>query len=248
MKKVWIITLFPEFFKPLFETGVVGSAMRGERGPMPKLHFLNPSDFNDKGFKGVDAAPYGGGAGQVMRADVLENTLHRGVYDGGDYTASLKDSLHICYLGPRGETFNAQMAQMMCENYLLNEGSKDLVFICGRYEGIDERYIEAYVDQHISLGDFVLSGGELALLPIIDAILRFYPGVLGNSVSAVDESFSNGLLEYPQYTRPQVACGLEVPAILSSGHHEKVKGWRDEQSLIMTRKYRPDLLRKSEKK
>lgn len=246
MKKIWVITLFPEFFKPLFETGVVGSAMRGERGPMPEVCFLNPSDYNKKGFKGVDASPYGGGAGQVMRADVLESALKQ-AYEKGSYSKSLKDSLHVCYLGPRGETFSAGLAQEMCEQYLLQE-NRDLVFVCGRYEGIDERFIEAYVEQHISLGDFVLSGGELALLPILDAMLRFYPGVLGNSVSAEDESFSNGLLEYPQYTRPQVACGREVPAILSSGHHEKVKIWRDEQSLKMTRKYRPDLLRKSEKK
>lgn len=248
MKKIWIITLFPEFFKPLFETGVVGSAMRGERGPMPSIHFLNPSDYNPKGFKGVDAAPYGGGAGQVMRADVLENTLKVGVHEGGQYKKTLRESLYICYLGPRGEIFNTQMAQNMCNDLLMNEEGKDLVFVCGRYEGVDERFLEVYVDQHISLGDFVLSGGELALLPILDAILRFYPGVLGNSDSAQDESFSNGLLEYPQYTRPKLACGLEVPAILSSGHHEKVKGWRNEQSLIMTRKYRPDLLRESEKK
>lgn len=247
MKKIWVITLFPEFFKPLFETGVVGSAMRGERGPMPEICSLNPSDYNNKGFKGVDAAPYGGGAGQVMRADVLENTLIEGIYKRGQYKTSLEDSLHICYLGPRGDAFKASMAQRLCQDYLLDSESKDLVFVCGRYEGIDERFIDVYVDQHISLGDFILSGGELALFPILDAILRFYPGVLGNSTSVEDESFSNGLLEYPQYTRPKIACGLEVPAILSSGHHEKVKIWRDEQSLNMTKKYRADLLKNKRK-
>ncbi len=249
MKRIWVITLFPEFFKPLFETGVVGSAMRGERGPMPEITFLNPSDYNDKGFKGVDAPPYGGGAGQVMRADVLENTL-LSLYKKGNYEKKLKDSLRVYYLGPRGKTFNAQLAQNICETYLLNLEKEDLVFVCGRYEGIDERFLDIYVDEHISLGDFVLSGGELALLPILDSILRFYPGVLGNSVSAEDESFSNGLIEYPQYTRPQVACGLEVPSILSSGHHENVKKWRKEKSLEMTQKYRPDLIEslKSEKK
>jgi len=247
LKRIWVITLFPEFFKPLFETGVVGSAMRGERGPMPEVTFLNPSDYNDKGFKGVDAAPYGGGAGQVMRADVLEQTLIEGVLKKGSYRADIKDALHICYLGPRGETFSAQMAQSICNDYLLKNESKDLVFLCGRYEGIDERFIETYVDHHISLGDFILSGGELALLPIMDAILRFYPGVLGNSSSSLEESFSNGLLEYPQYTRPQVACGLEVPEVLSSGHHENVEKWRQEQSVKMTKRYRPDLLRESKK-
>ena len=243
MKKIWVITLFPEFFKPMFETGVVGSAMRGERGPMPEVIFLNPSDYNDKGFKGVDAAPYGGGAGQVMKADVLENTLLEGVYKKGHYEGDLKDRLHTVYLGPRGKTFSATLAKDYCHNYLLGDEGKDLVFVCGRYEGIDERFLEAYVDEHLSLGDFVLSGGELALLPILDSILRFYPGVLGNSVSFEEESFSNGLLEYPQYTRPQIACGLEVPKVLSSGHHEKVKKWRDEKSLEMTKKYRPDLLK-----
>ena len=247
MKRIWVITLFPEFFKPLFETGVVGSAMRGERGPMPEVTFLNPSDYNEKGFKGVDAAPYGGGAGQVMRADVLEQTLIEGVLKKGHYQCDIKDALHVCYLGPRGETFSAQMAQSICNDYLLKKESKDLVFLCGRYEGIDERFVETYVDHHISLGDFILSGGELALLPIMDAILRFYPGVLGNSSSCIEESFSNGLLEYPQYTRPQIACGLEVPEVLSSGHHENVEKWRQEQSVKMTKRYRPDLLRESKK-
>tara|TARA_Y100000780_G_scaffold214108_1_gene215451 strand:+ start:2156 stop:2908 length:753 start_codon:yes stop_codon:yes gene_type:complete len=250
LKRIWIISLFPEFFRPLFETGVVGSAMRGERGLMPELTFLNPSDYNEKGFKGVDAAPYGGGAGQVMRADVLEMTLMKGVIEKGHYGELLDEaleSLHICYLGPRGETFHSELAKKMCEQYLQQEKGKDLVFICGRYEGIDERFIEKYVNQHLSLGDFVLSGGELALLPILDAILRFYPGVLGNSASAEEESFSNGLLEYPQYTRPQIACDREVPSILSSGHHEKVKKWRNEQSIKMTKRYRPDLLRVDKK-
>jgi tRNA (guanine37-N1)-methyltransferase len=251
MNTVWIITLFPEFFRPLFETGVVGSAMRGERGPMPEIKFLNPSDYNEKGFKGVDAAPYGGGAGQVMRADVLEYTLKEGVFKkskkGKDNQVN-QDQFHVIYLGPRGKTFNNKMAQALCQEYLLKEEGKDLVFICGRYEGVDERFIETYVDEHISLGDFVLSGGELALMPILDAVFRFYPGVLGNSDSFEDESFSQGLLEYPQYTRPQIACGREVPAILSSGHHENVKKWRIEESIKMTQKYRPDLLRESEKK
>ena len=247
MKRIWVITLFPEFFKPLFETGVVGSAMRGERGSMPEVTFLNPSDYNDKGFKGVDAAPYGGGAGQVMRADVLEQTLMEGVLKKGHYQTDIKDALHVCYLGPRGERFSAQMAQSICNDYLLKKEGKDLVFLCGRYEGIDERFVETYVNHHISLGDFILSGGELALLPIMDAILRFYPGVLGNSSSCIEESFSNGLLEYPQYTRPQVACGLEVPEVLSSGHHENVEKWRQEQSVKMTKRYRPDLLRESKK-
>lgn len=241
MKNIWIITLFPEFFKPLFETGVVGSALRGERGNLPKLQLLNPSEFNEKGFKGVDSAPYGGGAGQVMRADVLENTLVEGVFKD----RSLEE-FEIIYLGPRGRTFDQSVAMEFKRK--CHQGTKELVFICGRYEGIDERFLKKYVTVHLSLGDFVLSGGELALLPILDSVFRLMPGVLGNDDSALEESFDGEGLEFPQYAKPQVACGETVPEILLSGHHQNIKKWRRDERLKMTKKYRPDLLRKPEKK
>ncbi len=241
MKNIWVISLFPEFFKPLFETGVVGSALRGERGDLPKLKVLNPSDYNEKGFKGVDSAPYGGGAGQVMRADVLEKTLLEGIVRDSDLS-----QFEVIYLGPRGKTFNQEIAKHFSKNFL--ENSKELVFICGRYEGIDERFLNKYVTRHLSLGDFVLSGGELAILPILDSIFRLMPGVLGNESSAMEESFDGKGIEFPQFAKPQTACGEDVPEILLSGHHKKIKEWREDQRVKMTKKYRPDLLRLAEKK
>ncbi|MCF8059869.1 MAG: tRNA (guanosine(37)-N1)-methyltransferase TrmD [Bacteriovoracaceae bacterium] len=245
MKKIWVITLFPDFFKPIFETGVVGAALRGERADLPEVNFINPSDYSEKGFKGVDAGPYGGGAGQVIRADILENALLDGIFIKGEYLGPLEENLKVIYLGPRGKSFNQSLA-FKYQSYLLDDTSKDLVFICGRYEGIDERFIEKYVEEHLSLGDFVLSGGELALLPILDAIFRLFPGVLNNEDSPLEESFDGVGLEFPQYTKPQIACDKEVPKILLSGHHENIKTWRKQERVKMTQKYRPDLLKKGD--
>lgn len=234
MKEIFVISLFPEFFKPLYETGVIGSAMRGERGSLPSVTILNPSEYNDKGFKGVDSAPYGGGAGQVLRGDVLEKTLLEGIIKD----QSIED-FHIVYLGPRGSTFCQEKAHEFKD---LTSNHKNIVFICGRYEGVDERFLNRYVKEHISLGDFVLSGGELALLPVLDAIFRLMPGVLGNEDSPIEESFDGNGLEFPQYTKPRSVCGEDVPDVLMSGHHQKISDWRKEKRLEMTKKYRPDLL------
>lgn len=243
MKKIWVITLFPQIFDILKSTGVVGSALRGERGDLPELILLNPSDYSEKGFKGVDDSPYGGGAGQVMRADVLENTLLKGVLS--NYGGDLKDSLKVIYLGPRGKTFNQSIAQDI-SNSLQEKSSRDIVFICGRYEGIDERFLEKYVEGHLSLGDFVLSGGELALLPILDSIFRLMPGVLGNSDSPIEESFNGKGIEYPQYTKPQTVCGEKVPEVLLGGNHGLISKWREKERLRLTKIFRPDLLEKKE--
>lgn len=234
MNNIWIITLFESYFRPLLETGVVGSALRGERGETPSLNFLNPSDFCEKGFKGVDDSPYGGGAGQIMKADVLEKTLLEGIPTFGE-------EYEVIYLSPRGETFSSQLAVELKERLITEK--KNLIFICGRYEGVDERFLEKYVTRYLSLGEFILSGGEVALMPILDAIYRHIPNVLGNKLSPEDESFHEGLLEYPQYTKPQNACGKDVPEILLSGHHEKIKSWRDLKRQEMTQKFRPDLLK-----
>lgn len=221
----------------LTQTGVVGSFLRGERGPKVSLKFYNPSDYGPKGFKGVDSAPYGGGAGQVMRADVLEATLLKGVVrDQGD----VKSRFRVVYLGPRGKKFDQSLARAF--GYDLQNDQKELVFLCGRYEGVDERFLEKYVDEHLSLGDFVLSGGEVALNAILDATFRLLPGVLGNDDSPLEESFDGGGIEFPQYTKPQMACEREVPEVLLSGHHGNIKKWRLEKRLEMTKKYRPDLL------
>lgn len=234
---VHVITIFPEYFQGLLNTGVVGSFLRGERGPKISMEFYNPSDFGPKGFKGVDAAPYGGGAGQVMRADVLEGTLLNGIFKERS-----KDSFHLIYLGPRGQTFNQQRAKALSEE--IYNSKKEIIFLCGRYEGVDERFLEKYVDEHLSLGDFVLSGGEVALNAVLDATFRLLPGVLGNDDSPIEESFDGGGIEFPQYTKPQVACGEAVPEVLLSGHHENIKKWRGQKRKEFTKKYRPDLLEK----
>ena len=234
-KVIHIITLFPEYFDALQSTGVVGSFLRGERGPGVALKLYNPSDYGPKGFKGVDSAPYGGGAGQVMRADVLEETLLRGIFSGRE-----AQDFHVVYLGPRGRVFDQQRAKKLA---LEIEGlEKELVFLCGRYEGVDERFLETYVNEHMSLGDFVLSGGEIALNAVLDATFRLLPGVLGNDDSPIEESFDGGGIEFPQYTKPQLACGKEVPDVLLSGHHENIKKWRQKKRIEFTQKYRPDLL------
>jgi tRNA (guanine37-N1)-methyltransferase len=246
MNNIFIITLFESYFDGLLNTGVVGMALRGERADLPQIKFINPSDYSAKGFKGVDSSPYGGGAGQVMRADVLENCLLKGLGCSG--LEDISRQFEVIYLGPRGEVFNQQLAQQLNNEFLVGEDRKDLVFICGRYEGVDERFLQTYVRRTISLGDFVLSGGEVALGVILDAIFRLAPGVLSNSTSPLDESFSGGLLEYPQYTKPQVCCGKEVPKVLLSGNHQKIKQWRYEQKLTVTKTLRPELFRAFEGK
>lgn len=235
MKKIWIITLFPEYFEPLLKFGIVGQALRGERGVSPKLEFVQLRNFASNDYKGVDDSPFGGGPGMVIRADVLKKALLNGVIANGGYD-SLEDLL-VIFPSPRGKCLNN------IESKKLSQIEKDLVFICGRYEGIDERFISKYVDMEISLGDFVLSGGEIATMAIIDSLLRFKDGVLGNSDSKDFESFENGLLEYPQYTRPPVFEGVEVPGVLMSGHHKKIEEYRLSESLRITKKYRPDLIK-----
>ncbi len=226
-----ILTLFPEAFSAL-EHSICKRAMERD---ILKLNIVNIRDFATDNYKTVDDAPYGGGAGQVMKADVLGRAIDS-VYDKSNPKGS------IIYLSPRGKVFNQEIAEQ-----LANE--KETTFICGHYEGIDERVIEYYNITELSLGDFVLSGGEYALLPIIDAVSRLLPNVLGSSVSLEEESFSknlSGLLEYPHYTRPEVWNNLPVPEILKSGHHKNIENWRHEKSLEITRKNRPDLLKKIE--
>lgn len=240
--KIWIITLLPEYFKPLMELGVVGQAISGLRGSNIDIKIISLANFSPKNFKGVDDPPYGGGPGMVMRPDVLKRALFEGVIFPGNYGDNFKEKLHVIYPTPRGQRFDNKISKRLAL------GDKDLVFICGRYEGIDERFIDIYVDEEISLGDFVLSGAEIASMAFIDSLLRFKDGVLGNSESYQSESFESPLLDYPQYTRPQEFEGLFVPEILLSGHHENIKKYRIEESLRITKKYRPDLLLKKDNK
>ena len=223
------MTLFPEAFTAL-EHSICKRAIDKE---ILKLNIVNIRNFATDNYKTVDDAPYGGGAGQVIKPDVLGRAIDS-VYS----KESPKGS--IIYLSPRGKVFNQQMAEK-----LANE--EETTFICGHYEGIDERVIEYYNIQEISLGDFVLSGGEYALLPIIDSTTRLLPSGLGSSTSLEEESFSsslNGMLEYPHYTRPETWNGLEVPEVLKSGHHKNIETWSRQKSFEITKKNRPDLLTK----
>lgn len=234
MKKIWVLTMLPEFFEPFVRFGVVGKGLSQSEGV--RLEVIRISDYSEKGFKGVDSAPYGGGAGMVMRADVLEKALIQGVYESGLYQD--RKELEVIYCSPRGQVWSQKEASKYAKDF-----DKDLVIICGRYEGIDERFLELYVDRHISLGDFILSGGEVAAMAFIDSTVRLMPNVLGNHVSIVEESFEGDLLEYPQYTKPRSFQGQEVPTVLLEGNHQKISSWRENQRLEMTKKFRPDLLK-----
>jgi tRNA (guanine37-N1)-methyltransferase len=243
IKKIWILTLFPEYFKPLLECGISGSAFRGDRSESIKfeMSFVNIRDFSTTKYRSVDDSPFGGGPGMVMRADILRDALVKGVVENGGYESL--DQLQVIYTSPRGKVWNNKVAREFGTSVLAHP-TKDIVFICGRYEGIDERFLQKYVNDFFSLGDFVLTGGELAVMTMLDSAVRFVPGILGNKLSSEYDSFEDGLLEYPQYTKPQEFEGMEVPEILLSGHHKKIEVWQKDQKLIMTKQLRPDLLKK----
>lgn len=246
MKKIWIITLFPNYFDSLINFGITGSALRGERGSSLEIKTIQLRNYTPKDYKGVDDAPYGGGAGMVMRADVLKEAFMKGIVEDGGYGDNFKEKLHVVFPGPRGKTWDNSYCKDFAARFSA-EGSKDLVFICGRYEGIDERFLNLYVDEQISLGDFILTGGEIPTMAIIDSALRFFTGVLGNKESSQQESFQANMLEHPQYTRPKVFDGVEVPEILTSGHHQNIAKYQKEESLRITKIHRPDLLEKDKK-
>jgi tRNA (guanine37-N1)-methyltransferase len=244
MRTIWCLTMFADFFDRFVDRGVIGASFRQERAREISLQFKTVAiaDHAAKGFKGVDDSPYGGGQGMIMRADVLKSALINGVVAAGGYQ-SVED-LHVVCPAPRGKVWDQAYAQAFAQNYFSIDASKDLVFICGRYEGIDERFLSQYVNEFISVGDFILTGGELAVMTILDSALRLSPGVLGNDLSAIEESFSNGRLEHALYTRPYEFEGLVVPSALKNGHHKEIDEFKLSSSLEMTEKYRPDLLKK----
>ena len=246
MKKIWIITLFPNYFDSLINYGITGAALRGERGSSLEIKTIQLRNYTPKDYKGVDDAPYGGGAGMVMRADVLKEAFIKGIVLGGGYGDNFKEKLHVVFPGPRGKTWNNSYCKDFAERFSA-KNSKDLVFICGRYEGIDERFLNFYVDEQISLGDYILTGGEIPTMAIIDSALRFFSGVLGNKESSQQESFQTNMLEHPQYTRPKVFDGIEVPEILTSGHHKNIEKYQKEEGLRITKSHRLDLLEKDKK-
>jgi len=243
MRRIWILTLFPEFFKPLLECGIAGQAFRGERHERDfkfDVKCVNVRDYSTTKYKSVDDSPYGGGPGMVMKADILRDALIKGVVEAGGY-ASVEE-LCVVYTSPRGRVWDNKVAREFATTHMGPE-AKDLVFICGRYEGVDERFLEKYVQEYYSIGDVVLTGGELAVMLMLDSAVRFVPGILGNKLSSEADSFEDGFIEYPQYTKPREFEGMLVPDVLVQGHHKKIVEWQGQEKLRMTKKHRPDLIK-----
>lgn len=228
MKQFFVLTLFPEMIVETLSHSIMG---RAQKEGFVSVEAVNIRDYTQNKQKHVDDYPYGGGAGMVMQGQPI--------YDAYQSLMPQAAGARVVYLTPQGRPFTQRIAEELSQE-------EKLVFLCGHYEGVDERVIEEIVTDEISLGDFVLTGGELAAIAVIDAVSRLVPGVLGKEESFADESFSDGLLEYPQYTRPPVFMGRAVPEVLLSGHHANVAKWRREQALLRTAKKRPDLLEKAE--
>ncbi len=222
---IQILTLFPEFFESPLKTSLTGKAI--ERGHFD-VQLIDIRDFATDKHNTCDDSPYGGGAGMVMKPEPLVGALEHARNNSPDAPRIL--------LTPQGEPFAQPIAQQLAREH------QSLILVCGRYEGVDERVRQHWIDREISIGDFVLTGGEIGAMTILDAVTRLLPGVLGNADSADEESFSTDRLEYPQYTRPQDFRGHPVPDILLSGHHGKIAEWRRQKALERTQDRRPDLL------
>ena len=227
MLRAQVFTLYPEIFPGPLAKGIYGKAQNNK---IWDLSIINIRDAATDKHKTVDDTPYGGGTGMLLKADVLANSLDQNVKKGE----------RIFYLSPKGKIFDQKLAQDLSKE-------KSISLICGHFEGVDERVLTTRNIEEISIGDYVLSGGETAALVVLDSVLRLLPGVLGNDKSSVDETFQNGLLEYPQYTKPQIWEEKSVPEVLLSGDHSKIKDWRLSQSEAITRDRRPDLWEKYKK-
>lgn len=221
-----VLTLFPEMFKPL-QQSIIGKAVEKK---LININLINIRDFSKDKHKKVDDTPYGGGAGMVIKPDV--------VYDA--YKSIQDKKAKVIYLTPQGKPLNQKIVENLSKE-------DHLILLCGHYEGIDQRILDKIVDEEISIGDYVLTGGEIPAMVLIDSVSRYVEGVI-KSDSIQEESFSNQLLEYPQYTRPEIFEGESVPEILLSGHHENIEKWRKEKSLEITKQKRPDLLRNKKTK
>lgn len=226
---IGIISLFPEMFKAITDFGVTGRAVKQN---LLQVQCWNPRDFTHDKHKTVDDRPYGGGPGMLMMVQPLRDAIRE-----AKATACKEDGVEakVIYLSPQGRKLDQAGVQTLAIN-------QKLILVCGRYEGIDERLIQTEIDEEWSIGDYVLTGGELPAMTLIDAVARFIPGVLGKQTSALEDSFAEGLLDCPHYTRPEVLDGLPVPQVLMSGHHEQIRKWRLEQSLKRTWLRRPELL------
>ena len=227
MFQAQVFTLYPEFFPGPLAKGLYGKALSNK---LWNLNVVNIRDAATDKHKTVDDTPYGGGTGMLLKPDILAKSIDQRV----------KKDERIFYLSPRGKKFDQKFARDLSKE-------KSISLICGHFEGVDERILDTRNIEEISIGDYVLSGGETAALVVLDSILRLLPGVLGNEKSALDETFENGLLEYPQYTKPQIWEEKSVPEVLLSGDHAKIKDWRLSQSEAITRDRRPDLWQKYKK-
>jgi tRNA (guanine37-N1)-methyltransferase len=227
MFQAQVFTLYPEIFPGPLVGGLYGKALINKLWNLSVINIRNAATDNHKT---VDDTPYGGGTGMLLKADVLAKSLDKNVKKGE----------RIFYLSPKGKKFDQKLAQDLSKE-------KSISLICGHFEGVDERLLTTRNIEEISIGDYVLSGGETAALVVLDSILRLLPGVLGNNKSSLDETFENGLLEYPQYTKPQIWEKKAVPEVLLSGDHNKIKDWRLTQSEAITRDRRPDLWQKYKK-
>lgn len=222
--KVDILSLFPEFFSEFLNWSIIGRAIKNN---IIKINNINIRDFSEDKHRKVDDYPFGGGGGMLMKPEPIFNAIN-----------SVKnEKSKVIYLSPQGKKFNQKLA---------NDLSKEehLILLCGHYEGVDNRIIENYIDEEISVGDYVLTGGEIPAMLVLDAIIRLLPGVLRSKESYMEESHYDGLLEYPQYTRPRIFNEYSVPDVLLSGNHKKIENWRKKQSLKTTLLKRPDLLKK----
>lgn len=215
-----VLTLFPEMFEPLKQSII----KRAVEKDLININLVNIRDFSEDKHNKVDDTPYGGGAGMLMKPDVVDRA----------YNSVKTENAKVIYLTPQGKQLNQKIVKEL-------SSSEHLILLCGHYEGIDQRVIDKIVDEEISIGDYVLTGGEIPAMVLIDTISRYVDGVLSNE-STDEESFTNGLLEYPQYTRPEVFNEVKVPEVLISGHHENIRKWRKEKSLENTLKKRPELL------
>lgn len=220
-----VLTLFPEMFEPIKESIL----KRAQENNVIEINLINIRDFSKNKHKKVDDYPYGGGAGMLIRPDV--------VYDAYQSIEN-KDTAKVIYLSPQGKVLTQNKVKELSKE-------ENLILLCGHYEGIDQRVLEEIVDEEISIGDYVLTGGEIPAMVLIDSVSRYVEGVI-NAESTNEESFSNGLLEYPQYTRPEVFLNKKVPDVLLSGHHSNIENWRKEQSIKNTKNKRPELLQNNE--
>ncbi|HIS99289.1 MAG TPA: tRNA (guanosine(37)-N1)-methyltransferase TrmD [Candidatus Faecaligallichristensenella faecipullorum] len=225
--KIKVLTIFPEMLEPVLHSSILGRAM--EKGLL-EVELINIRDYSKNKHRNTDDYPFGGGAGMVMLAQPIVDAMRAAM--GENFQG------RRIYLSPRGRTLNQQVVEELARE-------QELILLCGHYEGVDQRALDLVIDEELSVGDYVLTGGELPALIVIDAVSRLIPGVLGSEESPEDESFSTGLLEYPQYTRPRVFEGMEAPEVLLNGHHAHIQRWRREKSLEITLKRRPELLERA---